>query len=86
MTDFQQIEEKGNRAVRKLRKKKLSQGHPFMINSRELASNQAYLEFPSGSICLVCLEQKAKDFTIIRELSQVESGSLRQRYRLSEDA
>jgi hypothetical protein len=77
MTTLQSIEQVGNEAVRKLRLQKLKNGFPFMINSRELESNQCYLEYPDGSILLVYLKKAAMDFTPIRTLSSSEEQSLR---------
>ena len=39
-----------NKRIKSLRKEKLSQGLPFMINSEDLPSYQCYLEYPDGSI------------------------------------
>ena len=83
MTALQIIGKIGNEAVQKLRLQKLSSGHPFMINSKELESNQCYLEYPDGSIQLVFLKNAAKEFTVIRTLSPSEELSLRRRYGLS---
>jgi len=56
VTALQIIEKVGNEAVQKLRLRKLRDGHPFMINSKDLRSNQCYLEYPDGSIQLVFLK------------------------------
>ena len=80
MTALQQIGNIGNEAVQKLRIQKLRSGHPFMINSKDLESNQCYLEFPDGSIQLVFLKNAAREFTSIRTLSSSEEMSLRKRY------
>ena len=58
MTTLTRMEEKGTAAVRKLRIQKLLNGHPFMINSKELISNQGYLEYPDGTIKLVSITYK----------------------------
>jgi len=83
MTIFQAIEKIGGQAVRELRVQKLKSGHPFMINSKDLPSNQCYLEFPDGSIQLVYLENAAREFTVIRTLSIDEAESIRNRLRPS---
>ena len=80
MTALQTIEKIGNEAVQKLRLQKLSNGRPFMINSKDLETNQCYLEYPDGMIQLVYLKNAAKEFTIIRTLSPTEEQSLRKRY------
>jgi hypothetical protein len=83
MTALQSIEKIGNEAVQELRLQKLRNGHPFMINSKELESNQCYLEYPDGRILLVYLKNGAREFTMIRMLSSNEAESLRKRYGLS---
>jgi hypothetical protein len=80
MTALQTIEKIGNEAVQELRLQKLRNGQPFMINSKELKSNQCYLEYPDGTIQLVFLKNAAREFTVIRTLSRPETESLRKRY------
>jgi hypothetical protein len=82
MSEIKTIEEKGSEAVRKMRRQKLSNGHPFMINSRELVSSQCYLEYPDGIIKLVLHHKSARNFTVIRELTELEANLLRKRYNL----
>jgi len=81
MTELKSIENRGTEAVRKLRRQKLAKGLPFMINSRELTTNQCYLEYPNGLIKLVRIAKSTRDFDVIRELSQSEAQVLRSRYR-----
>ena len=81
MTELKSIENRGTEAVRKLRRQKLAKGLPFMINSRELTTNQCYLEYPNGLIKLVRIAKSTRDFDVIRELSQSEAQVLRNRYR-----
>jgi hypothetical protein len=83
MTALQIIEKKGNDAVQRLRLQKLRSGHPFMINAKDLESNQCYLEYPDGSIQLVYLKDSAREFTVIRTLSSSEEAALRSSYGLS---
>jgi len=83
MTALQIIGKIGNEAVQKLRLEKLRSGHPFMINSKDLESNQCYLEYPDGAIQLVFLKNAAREFTVIRTLSPSEEQSLRRKYGLS---
>lgn len=78
-----QIENKGNSAIRRLRMEKLQSGHPFMINSNELPSNEAYLEFPDGSITLVSIEKNSRDFVVIRHLTSSEKTILRSKFNLT---
>jgi hypothetical protein len=80
MIELKSIEKKGTEAVRKLRQQKLRSGHPFMINSRDLNTDQCYLEFPDGTIKLATFKKAARDFDIIRILSPDETQSIRFRY------
>lgn len=84
MLTLQNIERKGTAAVKRLRSQKLANGLPFMINSKELPSNQCYLEYPDGSIHLVTLSRTARDFDMIRELSIQERSRLRIKYKLAD--
>lgn len=70
---------KGTYAVRRLRKEKLKMGLPFMINVKELSSNQCYLEYPNGSIKLVTVLHASREINVIRELSSIEATQLRER-------
>lgn len=82
MTQIQQIENTGTAAVKRLRTKKLKNGQPFMINSKDLPGNQCYLEYPNGSMQLVTIAKSAKDFSIIRTLSRSEQNSILAKYNL----
>lgn len=83
-TALQTIEEKGNRAVRRLRRQKLANGHPFMINTRELVGYQCYLEYPDGSIHLVELKPPTDQFIILQVLTSAEANQLRKKYHLQD--
>lgn len=83
MTKIQELEKTGTEAVKRLRIRKLRSGHAFMINSKDLPSNQCYLEDPSGSMTLVTILKSAKNFTVIRTLSQREGNTIRAKYNLS---
>jgi hypothetical protein len=85
MSELQKIERTGTAAVKQLRRQKLLKGLPFMINSKELPSNQCYLEYPDGTIQLVSLSKTARDFDLIRELSLRESKKLRLKFNLATD-
>jgi hypothetical protein len=78
-----EIELIGSNAVKKLRENKLQKGLPFMINSKNLPSNQAYLEYPNGSIAIVQIYKSAQDFTVIKELDIYEVSKIRTWYNLS---
>ena len=84
MLTLQSIERKGTAAVKRLRRQKLAKGLPFMINSKELPSNQCYLEYPDGSIHLVALAENKRDFDLIRELTPQESKALRIQFKLAD--
>ena len=81
--EFKQLERTGTAAVKRLRLKKLQDGLPFMINSKELPGNQCYLEYPNGSIKLVTMESSTRDFKVLRELSKAESALILAKYHLS---
>jgi hypothetical protein len=83
MTALQMIAKKGTDAVKQLRLQKLRNGLPFMINSNDLEPNQFYYEFPDGDIQLACLEDGARDFTMIRKLSAAEEKALRVKHGFS---
>lgn len=72
-----ELEEAGLRAVQLLRKTKLAQGHPFMINSSALPMGQCYLEFPDGIIQLVRINRSKMDFEVVRELSHQEQSEIK---------
>ncbi len=54
-----------------------------MINSKDLLTNQCYLEYPNGTIKLVTIAKAARFFDIVRELSIAEATNLRLRYKFS---
>lgn len=83
MKQLQQISEKGNLAVRRLRLSKFEAGQPFMIYSRELPKNQIYLEFSNGLIQLAQVDSSKRDFQVIRNLTQFEAKTLRVKYKLA---
>ncbi len=70
------------KAIKRLRKKKLSQGLPFMINSDILDTSQCFLEFPDGSIKIAEADTKERDFQIVFELSSNEANELRKKLKL----
>jgi hypothetical protein len=76
------MERTARRAIRLLRKKKLSQGFPFMINSDMLDSHQCFLEYPDGLIKIVEADSKRIDFRIVFEFSKKDSDSLRKKFGL----
>lgn len=74
---------KGTNAVKRLREQKLRNGLPFMINAKELSTNQCYLEYPNGNIKLITVIQSTRDMHVIRELTSTEATNLRKRFRFS---
>lgn len=70
------------KAIKALRKKKLNQGLPFMINSDVLTSSQCYLEYPDGSIKIVEADTRQRDFHVVYELSQKDADAVRRKYKL----
>ena len=68
--------------IKSLRKTKLSQGIPFMINSDALPSYQCYLEYPDGSIKIVEANSKESDFKIIEDLDFLNAEVLRRNLKL----
>lgn len=69
--------------VKKLREQKLRAGLPFMINVKELASHQCYLEYPNGSIKLVSIISSSRDINVVSELNTSEANNLRKRLNFS---
>lgn len=82
-TDTKIQEHRGTQAVQRLRKLKLKNGHPFMINSKDLPPNQCYLEYPDGKVHLVSISSvTSRNLKILRELSSTESQILRLKFHL----
>ena len=63
MLQIQEIERNGTAAVKRLRLKKLSNGLPFMINTKDLPGNQCYMEYPGGTIELVKIARSDRKST-----------------------
>ena len=68
--------------IKSLRKEKLSQGLPFMINSDELPSYQCYLEYPDGSIKIAEANSGESDFLIVEELDFLNAEVFRRKLKL----
>ncbi|HRD57437.1 MAG TPA: hypothetical protein PK504_05280 [Ferruginibacter sp.] len=83
MSTVEITSKKGSNAVRKLREQKLRNGLPFMINVKELSTNQCYLEYPNGSIKLVSVVHSSREIDVIRELTLIEASHLRKRFHFS---
>ena len=73
----------GKVAVRKLRMRKHSAGHPFMINSKDLPPKQSYLEYPDHSIRIVSISSDNRSFVTISELSPDEADKIRSKFNLT---
>ncbi len=69
----------GTNSVKKLRESKLKSGLPFMINIKELPTNQCYLEYPDGSIKLMAVVHATVNMNVVRELTATEADQLRLR-------
>ena len=76
------LNEKGSSAVKQLRKQRLMNGLPFMINVRELGGIKCFLEYSDGSIVEVARSAVESDFETIRTLTTIEASALRDRYQL----
>ena len=83
MSMVKKISKKGTNAVKKLRELKLRSGLPFMINVKELSTNQCYLEYPNGSIKLITVVHSSRDIDVVRELTSTEASHLRKRFHFS---
>ena len=83
MSTIELTSSKGTNAVKKLREQKLRNGLPFMINVKELSTNQCYLEYPNGSIKLITVAHSTRDIDVIRELTSNEANLLRRRFHFS---
>jgi hypothetical protein len=74
---------KNSIVVKKLRDQKLRAGLPFMINIKELASNQCYLEYPNGVIKLVSMVSSSREINVVKELNATDANNLRKRLNFS---
>jgi len=83
MSTIKITSKKGTDAVKKLREQKLRNGLPFMINVKELSTNECYLEYPNGSIKLITVVHSTRDIDVVRELSLTEATLLRRRFHFS---
>lgn len=79
--NLKHYEKAANLAIRKLRETKLRNGHPFMINTSELPSNEFYLEHPDGSINLTTICWKTYEYKIIKALNDKEIDALRKKLK-----
>lgn len=79
---FQEAGQIGKSTVKKLRSRKLENGLPFMINSKELAKGQAYMEYPDGTISLVIIAEGNRELILLRYLAPQEAALLREKYNL----
>jgi hypothetical protein len=68
--------------IKSLRKEKLAQGLPFMINSDELPSYQCYLEYPDGTIKIAEANSSESDFKIVGELDFLNAEVFRRKLKL----
>jgi hypothetical protein len=82
MKTYHQLAAKGTQAVLRMRQQKFRNGYPFMINTKELASGQCYMEYPDGRINQVVIETSSRGLKVIRELSSLEADTLRRQHQL----
>jgi len=82
MSDLEILEKTGTEAVRRLRKRKLASGKPFMINSKDLPVKQSYLEYPDNSISIVTVAPDSRSFVTITTLTRNQAQSVRRRFNL----
>jgi hypothetical protein len=68
--------------IKSLRKEKLLQGIPFMINSDDLPSHQCYLEYPDGSIKIAEVNSRDSEFRIIEELDFLNTENIKRKLKL----
>lgn len=71
------LERTAKKAINLLRKKKLSQGVPFMINSTLLPSHECFLEYPNGLIEIIRADPEACDFKVVEKLNPISIKLLR---------
>lgn len=79
---IKQIEKNAMLAIQNLRISYHKRGHPFMINSKFLPTNQCYFEYPDGSVALVSLSRKDNDFKIEIEYSTDEAIAIKKKHNL----
>jgi len=82
MSGMEIIENVGTDAVRRLRSAKLNAGKPFMINSKDLPSQQSYMEFPDNTVKIVSVAANGQSFVTVVELSLEEANAVRSKYNL----
>lgn len=70
---------RNGQVVKNLREQKLRAGQPFMINIKDLSTNECYLEYPNGSINLVTVIHSTRDLDIVKKLSSKEANNLRKK-------
>lgn len=80
MKKIELIQKKGVLAIQQLRKNKLEQGLPFMINSLSLPTGQCYLEYPNGLIQIVTISNSNNDFKVLSTMSYDEAINIRKQF------
>lgn len=68
--------------IKALRKRRLSEGLTFMINSESLPQGQCYLEYPDGSMVIAEANSKESDFNIIEALDGFEINKIKKELNL----
>lgn len=70
--------------IKILRSEDLKQGHCFMIFDDELPENQAYYEYPDGSIRIEQLNQHSLDMPrlLIKVLTPLETAAVKRKHEV----
>ena len=73
-----------NQVIRKLRSDSLSEGYCFMIFDDELTEDQAYYEYPDGSIRIEQLDNGSVDLPriVIRHLCEDEIAAVKEKHEV----
>jgi hypothetical protein len=79
---LQQSSKNGTHAVQQLRKKRLSSGLPFMINTTAVGENICYLEYPDGTVKKVAVSISSNEFETLQVLSETDANNLRASFSL----
>ncbi|MBC7934446.1 MAG: hypothetical protein H7Y86_03675 [Rhizobacter sp.] len=54
-----------------------------MINAKELATDECYLEYPGGGIKLIKVVHTSRKLDVLKVLTNVEADSIRTRFHFS---
>jgi len=70
--------------IKKLRTDDLNQGHCFMIFDDDLPANQAYYEYPDGSIQIEQIDKNNLDIprSVIKMLTKKEIAAVKEKHEV----